>query len=374
MRPTSSSDASLKVRALNLPATAIALLAAACGGAGYDRATSERHRAPPPPPAVSAPVDVASAAPAAAPLPPASPAAPPAAPRAGTQTLPPAAFPPPHERTARPGDGTWRALAAAAGNPIDEAAPLLFTTTVHPDPYKAFVEVAIVALDLSRLDLELVSGTEEPENAALGREKRPGAVAPAHLPQLLLATNGGYKARHGRHGIKIGGDTFVPPNPESCTVARLADDRIVIGPWSRVQPHEATLKWMRQGPACLLDGGVPHESLASEHGRKKWGAAEDGKKDIRRSAWALGPGGAVYFAVGEWTTADLLTNALRAAGVTDAVQMDINWSFTRFVLYGRDDAGAPVASSPILEKLKFGPREYWQKPSERDFFYAWRAR
>jgi len=52
------------------------------------------------------------------------------------------------------------------------------------------------------------------------------------------------------------------------------------------------------------------------------------------------------------------------------VQMDINWSFTRFVLYGRDESGEPVASSPILEKLKFGAREYWQKASERDFFYA----
>ena len=54
--------------------------------------------------------------------------------------------------------------------------------------------------------------------------------------------------------------------------------------------------------------------------------------------------------------------------------MDINWSFTLFVLYGRDEAGAPAASSPILQKLKFGPREYWQKPAERDFFYAWKAR
>lgn len=275
--------------------------------------------------------------------------------------FPPASFGPPHARTAKSGDGTWRALA-----------PGVSTTTVHPDPVKGFVEVAIVALDTSQLELELVAGTEEPENASLGMDKRPGIVVPAHLPKLVVATNGGYKARHGRHGIRIGADVFVPAKADSCTIARRADDRVVVGSWSKVTGEESTLKWFRQGPACLIEGGVLHPDLASEYGRKKWGAAEDGKKDIRRSAYALGPGGALYFAIGEWTTADLLAGALKAAGVTDAVQMDINWSFTRFVLYERGVAGEPVATSPILEKLKFGPREYWQKASERDFFYLHR--
>jgi hypothetical protein len=361
-------------------AAAAVVLGAAWGGSAYDRESAPRSRSLP---ADSAPSDRAAPVVAASPPPtphtvaPAAPSAsPPAASiaRPSTVALPPAAFAPPHARTAKPGDGTWRPLHASAGKPVDTTAPLAFTTTVHPDPYKAFVEVAIVALDTSRLDLELVPGTEEPENAAIGKDRRPGVVAPVHLPGLIIATNGGYKARHGKHGAQVGGDVFVPPNPESCTIARTADDRIVIGSWPRVETQAAGAKWVRQGPACLLEGGVLHEALASEYGRKKWGAAEDGKKDIRRSAWALGPGGALYFAIGEWTTADLLASALKTAGVTEAVQMDINWSFTRFVLYGRDDAGAPVASSPILEKLKFGPREYWQKPSERDFFYLWKAR
>jgi hypothetical protein len=338
-------------------------LLAACGGAGYDREPRAHGRAVPgaetPPQVTPAPL-APTEEPESAKVTPADGGgrtAPPEVTPSEAAPFPPAAFGPPHSRTAKPGDGTWRVLA-----------PGVTTTTVHPDPVKGFVEVAIVALDTSLLELELVAGTDEPENPSIGKDKRPGIVAPPHLPRLVIATNGGYKARHGRHGMRVGGDVFVPAKAESCTIARLADDRIHVGSWAKVANSEATLKWFRQGPACLIEGGVLHPDLAHEYGRKKWGAAEDGKKDIRRSAYALGPGGALYFAIGEWTTADLLAAGLRAAGVTDAVQMDINWSFTRFVLYERPGP-EPVATSPILEKLKFGPREYWQKASERDFFY-----
>lgn len=358
--------------------------AAACGGPTYDREGGRPPRAGAPvptaaPPVRAAPVPSGASSAGSAAAPTAVIAAGPATgatagPATGPPPRPVSPFPPrnfaaPHARTAKPDDGTWRPLTAAAGTPIDAERPLLFTTTVHPDPIKGFVEVAIVAID-PRVELELVAGTQEPENASLTGEKRSGLVAPAHLPGLLLATNGGYKARHGNHGMRVGTDVFLPPKAESCTIARLGNGQVVVGPWATVAPHEATLRWMRQGPACLLEGGRLHPDLAGEYGRKKWGAAEDGKKDIRRSAYALGPGGILYFAIGEWTTADRLAEALAAAGVTDAVQMDINWSFTRFVVYGRDPAGTPAASSPILEKLKFGPREYWQKASERDFFYA----
>lgn len=369
---------------LGRPLAALAIVLAGCGGPTYDRGdAAPAAQASRPAPEAAVPREAAGATPpggpprgAASGPSAAGSGSPPAggAPPAAAAPWPPPPFAPPEERTAAPGDGTWRPLLAAEGRPIDAERPLLVTTTVHPDRYKKFVEVAIVALDLGRLELELVAGTEEPENAAIGRDRRPGVVHPDHLAGLLVATNGGYKARHGRHGMKLGPDVFVPPNPTSCTVARTDGGRIVIGPWERVAPLEPTFRWMRQGPACLLDGGALHPDLATEHGRKKWGAAEDGKRDIRRSAWALGPGGVLFFAIGEWTTADLLAKALATAGATDAVQMDINWSFTRFVLYGRDDARAPVASSPILQKLKFGPREYWQKPAERDFFYAWKAR
>ena len=353
-----------------------AMLVAACGGATYDREPHAHGRRPPTAnPARLSDAPFPTAASSASAATPSASAAPSASAWAGSggpsasPSYPPVDFPPLHARTAKPGDGTWRSLASPPNKGAD-AKPYVVTTTVHPDPIKAFVEVAIVALDTSRLQLQLVSGTDEPENAAIGKDKRPGVVAPGDLGKLVLATNGGYKARHGRHGMRVGADVFVPARPDSCTIARRADDRMYVGAWSKVSGEENTLKWFRQGPPCLIEGGALHPDLASEYGRKKWGAAEDGKKDIRRSAYALGPGGTLYFAIGEWTTADLLAHALRAAGVTDAVQMDINWSFTRFVLYGRDGGGEPVASSPILEKLKFGPREYWQKASERDFFYA----
>lgn len=293
-----------------------------------------------------------------------------AAPRAGqvskrTTPFPPPAIAPPIERTAKPGDGVWSLLPVEGGNPSP-----LATTVVHPHKIKPFVVVALVAIDVSRVSLGLVAGTEEPKNDAISTETRRGLLPDADLPKLLAAMNGGFKRRHGEHGMKLGGVEYVPPKDDSCTIARNTDGSVRVGTWSRLSRDEASFAFYRQGPPCLVEDGIVNPDTASEWGAKKWGSSETGARDIRRSAFAISKDGeTLYFAVGDWVTADLLAGALATAHVEVAVEMDINWSFTRFVLYGRDAQGSPVASSPLLEKLKFSASEYWKAPSARDFFY-----
>src|SRR5947209_4994459 len=68
----------------------------------------------------------------------------------------PATFSPPFPEVAGPADGQW--LAVADPNAPNEP-PRMYKTAVHPDARRRYAAVAVVALDLERLDLSLVAGT-----------------------------------------------------------------------------------------------------------------------------------------------------------------------------------------------------------------------
>ncbi len=287
----------------------------------------------------------------------------------------PAAFPPPPvrppvERTAATGDGTWKPL------PVHRAAtdPPLARTVIHPHKIRPFVIVEVVAIDTSRLSMELVAGTAEPEGTSVPVERRPGLVPAADRAALVAVTNGGFKKRHGGHGIAIGKDVLLAPTPELCTFAKTSDGGYRVGTWSTLAPTASDLAWYRQTAPCLVEGGAKHADLASEYRAKKWGGAEDGNKEIRRSAIGVGADPAIlYFAIGDYVTAEWLADGLVAAGVQAAAQLDINYSYTRFIVYERGPGGEPTATSPLLKDLKAPRREYVTEPSERDFFFLkWR--
>lgn len=307
-------------------------------------------------PIASAPLAAPSATPSASSAP---------APLVRRSPFPPAAIAAPNARNEKPGDGAWSPLPVSGMSPSP-----LATTVLHPHKIKPFVIVALVAIDLSRVSVGLVAGVEEPKSDAVPREHRPGLVPEGDLPRLIAAMNGGFKRRHGEHGMKIGDDLFVPPKDDACTLARTSSGALRIGSWTRLAPDEKDFVFYRQGPPCLVEEGVKNPDTAGSWSVKKWGASETGDREIRRSAFALSPDGeTLYFAIGDWIHPEVLADALVAANVGAAAQFDINYSFTRFVLYGRDADGEPVASSPLLSKLKFSTTEYWKAPSARDFFY-----
>jgi hypothetical protein len=63
---------------------------------------------------------------------------------------------------------------------------------------------------------------------------------------------------------------------------------------------------------------------------------------------------------------------MRAAGAVDAAELDVNWSFPRFLVYG--PGASPEVTASLVPRLKVAPGEYVVKPSERDFFYLVRRR
>ncbi|UQA57691.1 hypothetical protein [Polyangium aurulentum] len=357
----------------------LALVLGACGGgtsgghAGATPASPDPAAKPPtatqsPPPAALVPRSPS------APPPPSSPEVTPPAPAPAPADegagFPPPAFAPPFARTAKPGDGVY--------SPITEGAAggLLARTLVHPHPVKPHPYVAIVAVDLRRVSLGMAAGTEEPVSKSVPAERRTGLVPQADMPGLIAVFNGGFLTQHGGWGMMVEGDTFVPPRDEGCTVARLDDGSVRIGAWKTLAPLSARMRAYRQTPPCLFEGGKPHPSLPNEDTARLWGAAVGGDREIRRTALGLDASGKIlFFGIGEWIWARDLAAAMRAAGAVDVAELDINWSYTRFLLYDRPvPPSPPEVVSTLIPKVEYTRGGYVQKPAPRDFFYLTRRR
>jgi hypothetical protein len=307
---------------------------------------------------------------------PASPAAlPPAqaalsAPPALTATSRPSAFvfqpanvAPPYPDLAAPGEGVWVPLP----NAFDaSAAPLMYKTFLHPDPTRPYARVAIVAMDATRLRLHAVAGTVEPVSAA--PVARPGLIPRADLASLVAAFNGGFRAIHGHHGMMVDGQTILPPQPNADTIALYRDGSVRIAPWSAIADTLPQMQSFRQTPPYLVYRGVLNPNLLDEH-NIRWGAYVDGNTVIWRSALGVSADGrTLYYAAGESLTARRLAEALVAAGASDVAELDVNWSFERFLTYAPPSGN--FAERVLLDQMRYQPGMYVTYPSARDFFYV----
>src|SRR5262249_7710106 len=101
----------------------------------------------------------------------------------------PAAFAPPVESVAAPGDGRWIPISDPR-TPGDGRG--MFKRRVPPDAKRSYAAVAVGAMALSRLGLSRVAGTVEPQSSTVARADRPGLVPADRFGDLVAAFNGGF--------------------------------------------------------------------------------------------------------------------------------------------------------------------------------------
>jgi Phosphodiester glycosidase len=317
-------------------------------------------------------------APPAPPPHPAAPAVPAPQPEvAAVEPAPPFApkpFKPPVPSVAGPSDGQWIAIADAdadAGQPSKP--PLFYKAIVHPDKRRSFAAVAVVAIDLSRVELTLVPGTVEPASTALPRGQRTGLVPPDQLADLVAAFNGGFKAEHGHFGMMIGGVALLPPRDTSCTIGLYNDGSLKIRTYPALKDSESDMRAYRQTPPCLVEEGLINSRLLSAENTMGWGAAVGGDTVIRRSAVGLDADGkTLFYGLGVSVTADSLARAMLAAGADNAAQLDVNAIYPRFLFYAHPANEPPIVESPLIPDIEFGKHEYVGHPEVRDFFFLTR--
>jgi hypothetical protein len=273
-------------------------------------------------------------------------------------------FRPLFAKTASPEDGIWQRVAVRGSE-----TPVLHRTIVHPDPARSYAELFVFALDLSKLRVEAVAGSVEPKSPSKNGAERAGVVPERDRGKLIAAFNGGFKAEHGQYGMSVGGTELLKANPISCTFAGFADGSMSIATWRKLERADQAA-WWRQTPPCMLENGVLHPGLAVSTS-KKWGATLEGDTVIRRSAVGLDASGKTLFVgISNSTTARALALGMERAGAVSVAQLDVNFSFPRFLLY-RDDADTgKLTALGAVKGLLYQPDEYVGRASSRDFFYV----
>lgn len=284
--------------------------------------------------------------------------------------FPPRAVTPPVPSVATEGDGVWIPIKDAGSS----GPPIMAKTQVHPDPKRNFAAVAVIAVDRRRAELHLVAGSQEPASHMVPAERRPGLVPKEALADLIAAFNGGFKTIHGHYGMMLDGETYVPPRAIGCTVAMYKDGALRIRTWPAVKDDEPRLAFYRQTPPCLVEQGKVHNALEATEYSKNWGATVSGETVIRRSAIGVDTtGNVLFYGLGEAVTAQALARAMRAVGAVDAAQLDVNYSYPRFLVFEPDPSGgAPRVASAIIPGIKYQKAEYVGQPETRDFFYLTR--
>lgn len=266
-----------------------------------------------------------------------------------------------------PGDGRWVVLADDG-----EGDARMFKTLLHPDLDRAWAELFVVALDLRRVRLHFVPGTLEPQATvedALDLP-RPGRVPDEFHAGVLAAFNGGFKTEHGHYGTSINGVTVVPPLTDTCTIALTKDNTLRIGTWSKLDREAREGAWWRQTPGCMYEDGKINPRLAG--GRvSKWGSTIDGETVIRRSAIGVDASGSTLFVgISNHTTAPAIARGMRHAGATTVAQLDINFSYPKFVTFRESATTKQKVAVPLAEGFEYADGEYLRRPSQRDFFYV----
>ncbi|HLV66805.1 MAG TPA: hypothetical protein VKY73_13380 [Polyangiaceae bacterium] len=273
--------------------------------------------------------------------------------------------------TAR-GDGVWVPIVDPRRAEDD---PRLYKTLLHPDPTRGWAEVFVVAVDLRRVDIHLMAGSQEPKFE--DEENPPPYERKAKIPEehhdaLLAAFNGGFMTEHGGYGMKVDDVVLVSPKPDVCSLVRYTDGSLQIASWKRIADREPEMLWYRQAPACMVQNGKLHPGLAAGSMRR-WGATLDGETVIRRSAVGLSADRQIlYVSITNHTTARVLADGLHHAGAVDIAQMDVNWSYPKFVLYEPHPDDGRLVAVALARGFEFSEDEYIRRRSRRDFFYITR--
>jgi hypothetical protein len=144
--------------------------------------------------------------------------------------------------------------------------------------------------------------------------------------------------------------------------------KLSIATFSELENVDRAL-WFRQTPRCMVEDAVRHPRLANA---TSWGATLDGKTVIRRSAIGLDQSQRVlYVGISNSTTAEALARGMQHAGANTVAQLDVNYSFPRFLFYEQGEAG--LSTVPLAEGFVYSKGQYVTGSSARDFFYVTRS-
>jgi hypothetical protein len=267
--------------------------------------------------------------------------------------------------TASPHIG-WQAY-----GPLVNGEPVMAQTVLKVDAARTYAGIALVRIDLSRLQLHMMPGFLEPSHTAEVQRQFPnlGLMPASDQSRLIAAFNGGFKGINGHFGMMVNGVTLLPPLPGLATMAIYRDGHVEIGSWGNDLLPSQDIVAYRQNCPLILQNGQLNPQVAVDN-RLIWGQTVGNHDVTWRTAVGISRDGRyLIYAVGNASTVQTLAQALQEAGAYNAMQLDINRHYAHFVTYQPNgNAQIPLKAVQFLSQMESDPTIYLVAHS-RDFFY-----
>ncbi len=261
-----------------------------------------------------------------------------------------------------PGEGQWSLLQLPQFGAYQDMA----RTFVTPDPKRSYAITSVVQLNMHDLKLFAVAGTEQP-GGPIGNSG--AGIIPASSQvggKLVAAFNGGFQYKDGRFGMIIGQKTYVPLRIGLGTLIIKQDGTINIETYTGNQADIAGAVAVRQnGPSIVENGQVT--DVTTGGGMARWGLTVTNSMYTWRSGIGITKDGNLLYAVGPSLNVDTLATALQAAGAVNAIQLDINPYWVRFVTFQPQGTSSYTYQS-LLKDMQNGGYSYLHGYN-KDFFY-----
>jgi phosphodiester glycosidase len=268
--------------------------------------------------------------------------------------------PPPLLKTfagkALPGEGVWRVLATASGDPA------IYGTYLRASSVYTSYVVGIASMNQNLLRFELRPGVEDP---GPGNWKASSGIAPGTRTGLEATFNGGFKIATAGGGFYLNGLTRGTLTNGAASLVYYRDGHLAIGVWGRSLHMTSDVVGVRQNLKPIVqDGKVP--ASVSQNILTQWGATLGGGYYVWRSGVGITRDGRIVFAYGPALNVQELAAVLQRAGVVTGIQLDINPDWMSFEYYRTGNhPGDPTPVNLLPDQIQ--PPDRYYSLSSRDF-------
>jgi len=273
----------------------------------------------------------------------------------------------------RPNEGVWKPVTYGFLKPMQglpagtEKPPAYFyRTSIRPDPKRPYSELLLIALDMRQLELGMQAGFEDPKPTIgpPGDGRLPDD--PAKYRRIVATFNGAFKTTHGAYGMMVNHRVLLPPVKGGASVVVTDTGEVGLGSWPNSFEIPKNIVSFRQNLDPLVEDGV-----ANPTGRNLWGWQLEGESVMtHRSAICVTAAGHLYYAWGDELDGATLGTALRQAGCSYGIHLDMNPAHTGFVFMDVLNPFKQKAELRIADPgMKMAVDKY-VRGAPKDFFYV----
>ncbi|WP_335976445.1 phosphodiester glycosidase family protein [Streptomyces sp. CA2R106] len=255
---------------------------------------------------------------------------------------------------ALPGEGVYRTLSSAHGEPIVQG------TYVRPDEEHTSYEAAVAWISGKHARFQLHPGFMEPG----GTFDVPPTIPKGSRTGLVATWNGGFRITDGgsRGGFYLDGRTDGELRDGAASEVFYKDGSIKVGVWGRDVRMTPDVVGVRQCLELMVDDGkvVPDIDDGS-----KWGVADQGGMFVPRSGVGVTAQGDIIMVVGQALSAQSLAGLMQRAGAVRAMPLDMNRAWPSFMSY--DSSRDPSNPKPTNILDFEDPPDRYYVQATRDF-------